>query len=151
VSNRLLYPRTDWSTKDWQLVQVMPSHRLLDDRLRVQGVQAEDISAYQSWAHRLANHVILDDDEARQYYSMELEDWVASRDAAFWRKHHLPDDPALYDEFYFLDFIQARKQLLKIYLQSVLTDEMPKAEAQLQNETVTADAHAEPVNETLGE
>lgn len=146
VSNRLLYQRTDWSNKDWQLVQVIPSHRLLDDRLRVQGVQAEEIRAYQSWAHRLANHVVLSDDEAREYYSMELEDWVTSRNADFWHKHHLPDDPALYDEFNFLDFIQARKQLVKVYLQSVLADEMPKHASLLQQHAESTESRVESVN-----
>lgn len=125
VSACLLYDRTDWSSKDWQTVQVIPSHRLLDERLRVQGVALEEIRVYQSWAHRLANHVILDDAAAREYYSTDLEDWVKTRDAEFLRKHHLPDDPALYDEYSFLDFIQARRQRVKAYLQSVLSDDLP--------------------------
>lgn len=118
----LLYPRSDWSNKDWQVVQVIPSHRLLDDRLRVQGVPAEEIPALQSWAHRMANQMILSDEEASKYYTMDLEDWVASRPAEFWRQHHLPDNPSLYEEFNFLGFIQARKQLLGTHLAQVLAD-----------------------------
>lgn len=121
----LLYDRTDWVEKDWQVVQVMPSHRLLDDRLRVQGVQPEEIPVYQSWAHRLANQVILSDEEAREYYSMDLEDWAASRPLYFWQQHTLPADPALYDEYCFLDLIQARKQLLAERLQRILVDDTP--------------------------
>lgn len=123
----LLYDRTDWSTKDWQVVQVMPSHRLLDDRLRVQGVQPEEIPVYQSWAHRLANQVILNDDEAREYYSMDLEDWVATRTPEFWKHHALPADPALYDEYCFLDLIQARKHLIAERLQQILHNDEPLA------------------------
>lgn len=119
----LAYERTDWSNKDWQIVQIIPSHRLLDDRLRVQGVQPEEIRVYQSWAGRLANQMILSDDEAREYYSMDLEDWVATRSAALFAHHHLPSDPALYDEFCFLDFIQARKQLLSRRLERVLEND----------------------------
>lgn len=123
VSLSLLYPRTDWSAKDWQVVQVIPSHRLLDDRLRVQGVPAEEIAVYQSWAHRLANHVVLNDEEAREYYGSDLEDWAATRSPEFWRKHLLPDDPALYEEFSFLEFVQARKNLLRNRLQALLVDD----------------------------
>lgn len=123
----LLYDRNDWTSKDWQVVQVMPSHRLLDDRLRVQGVQPEEIAAYQSWAHRLANQIILSDEEAREYYSMDLEDWAATRTPEFWQHHTLPSDPALYDEYCFLDLVQARKQLLTQRLQLILHDDLPMA------------------------
>ena len=143
ISACLLYPRTEWHTDDWQLVQVIPSHRLLDDRLRLQGVSPEDIRVYQSWAHRLANHVVLDDEAAREYYSMDLDDWVKTRTSDFWQQHHLPEDPALYDEYNFLDFIQARKQLLKKRLQSVLIDSLPASLADSSADN-SADALAEP-------
>jgi len=120
ITARLLYTRSNWEVKDWQVVQVIPSHRLLDDRLRVQGVPAEQIASYQSWAHRLGNTIVLSDEEAREYYSMDLEDWARTRNAEFFATHHLPDDPALYDEFNFLEFIQARRALIRTYLQTVL-------------------------------
>jgi hypothetical protein len=129
VTACLLYPRTEWLAKDWQLVQVIPSNRLLDDRLRVQGVAAEEIRVYQSWAHRLANYIILDDEAAREYYSMDLEDWVKTRSPDFWRQHHLPDDTGLYDEYRFLEFVQARKRCIGSFLQTVLTVD-PLASAQ---------------------
>lgn len=122
ASLTLLYPRTDWSRKDWQLVQIIPSNRLLDDRLRVQGVPTDEIPAYQSWSNRLVNQMLLTDDEAREYYEADLSDWVATRTPEFWRRHHLPDDPTLYDEFCFLEFVQARKRLILQYLEQVLLD-----------------------------
>lgn len=135
----LLYPRIDWLAKDWQIVQVIPSNRLLDDRLRVQGVGPDDIRAYQSWSHRLANHVILNDDEAKAYYSMDLEDWVHTRSPDFLAAHHLPSDPALYEEFCFLDFIQARRALIKSRLRVVLSDNVQPADPE---STVTIDQPA---------
>ena len=127
VSTCLLYDRMDWLTKDWQTVQVIPSHRLLDDRLRVQGVSPEEIGAYQSWAHRLVNHIVLDDEQAREYYGMDLDDWVRTRPADFFALHHLPDDPALYEEFNFLDFVHARRQLIKMRMQTLLSEEAVRA------------------------
>lgn len=122
IALSLLYPRCDWSVKDWQVIQVVPSHLLLDDRLRVQGVPNEEIGIYQSWAGRLANQMILSDEEAKAYYSMDLEAWARSRTPEFWARHHLPSDPALYEEFAFLEFITARKQLLALHLERVLLD-----------------------------
>lgn len=121
----LLYDRTDWLVKDWQVVQIIPSNRLLDDRLRVQGVALEEILVFQSWANRLANLMILSDEEAKQYYSMDLEQWVASRQPGFWARHCLPDDPTLYEEHRFLDFVQARKSLVAARLATVLVDDIP--------------------------
>mgnify|MGYP001179517206 CR=1 FL=1 len=128
VSLRLLYARTDWSAKDWKVVQVIPSHRLLDDRLQLQGVSDADIRVYQSWANRLANYVVLNDEEAREYYSMDLEDWVRTRTSEFWLVHHLPDNPALYEEFNFLNFVQDRKRRIGAYLENVLKEERNNGE-----------------------
>lgn len=148
---QLLYDRDDWSHKDWQVVQLVPSFRLLEDRLRVQGVQPEEIAVYQSWSMRLANHAILTDDEARDYYSVDFDDWVASRSPDFWAKHHLPSDPALYDEFNFLDFVGARKRLIGQRLGALLQEKEGDApavpEAQIVQEPVltlseTAITHA---------
>ena len=122
IALSLLYSRSDWSVKDWQVIQVVPSHLLLDDRLRVQGVPNEEIGVYQSWAGRIANQMILSDEEAKAYYSMDLEEWALSRQPEFWVRHHLPSDPALYEEFAFLEFITARKQLLALHLERVLLD-----------------------------
>lgn len=134
VALSLLYPRFDWVNKNWQVVQVVPTHLLLDDRLRVQGVLSEEIGVYQSWAGRMANQVILTDDEAKEYYSMDLEDWVLSRKPDFWARHQLPSDPALYEEFAFLEFIQVRKQLLALRLERVLLDD-PEIQQQEQRQT----------------
>lgn len=122
IALSLLYSRCDWSVKNWQVIQVVPSHLLLDDRLRVQGVPNEEIGVYQSWAGRIANQMILSDEEAKAYYSMDLEAWASSRTSEFWARHHLPSDPALYEEFAFLEFITARKQLLALHLERVLLD-----------------------------
>lgn len=124
----LIYDRTDWLAKDWQVVQVFGSNRLLDDRLRVQGLGADEIRACQSWAHRLANHIILSDAEAREFYGMHIDDWVATRPQGFWARHALPDDPSLYEEQRFLDFVQARRRVLKERLQQVLRNGVPTSD-----------------------
>ncbi|MBD5801784.1 hypothetical protein AZOA_12080 [Azoarcus sp. Aa7] len=117
----LLYDRVDWRTESFQLVQIMPSHRLLDERLQAAGVETADIPATQSWASRLANFALMSAEEAREYYQMDFEDWVASRTPADFARHRLPADPALYDEFCFIDFITARRQLIADRMRTLLT------------------------------
>ncbi len=125
----LLYDRTDWSTQKWQIVQIIAKDRLQEDRLRVQGVQADQIAQYQSWEPRLVNHMILSDEEAKDYFAMEREAWLRSRPAGFWRRHHLPSNPVLYEESAFLDFVKARRKLIAQRLGMVLTDVEPAAAA----------------------
>jgi Protein of unknown function DUF262 len=125
----LLYDRTDWSTQQWQIVQIIAKDRLQEDRLRVQGVQADQIAHYQSWEPRLVNHMILSDEEAKDYFAMEREAWLRSRPAGFWRRHHLPSNPVLYEESAFLDFVKARRKLIAQRLGMVLTDVEPAAAA----------------------
>lgn len=117
MSLSLLYRGADTAQERTSMVHVFPPHRLLEERLRTQGVTEGDISAFHSWSARLGNYMLLTEDEARDYYAMDFEDWATSRSADFWTTHHLPNDPALYDEFYFLDFIQARKKLITQRLQ----------------------------------
>ena len=137
----LLYARTDWQNKDWQIVQVIPTQHLLDDRLRVQGVEHEEIKIMQSWVHRLANYVVMTDDEARDYYSMDLEDWVRAQDSEFFGRHHLPDDTSLYAEYNFLDFVQRRRELIRAHLQTTLTDR----QADFRREELSRAFEAQPV------
>lgn len=119
LSLSLLYDCADWSEGDYQLVPIMPSHRLLDERLRVQGVPDSEIPMLQSWAGRLANTCLMSAEEARQYYAVDYDDWVATRTPEFLARHHLPTDLNLYDEYSFLAWIKARRQLIATRLQGI--------------------------------
>ena len=122
---QLLYSRVDWSAGDWQLVQIIPSHRLEEDRLRHKGVASDEIGALQSWSARLGNQMLLSHEEADAYYSMDLGDWVRSRSDEFRQQHCLPDSPELFNELRFLEFLQARRALIRDRLQTVLLDDAP--------------------------
>lgn len=119
LSLTLLYDRADWSEGDYRVVPIMPSHRLLDERLRVQGVPDTQVPQLQSWAGRLANACLMTDEEAKQYYAVDYEDWVATRTPDFLARHHLPADLNLYDEYSFLSWIAARRVLISERLQGI--------------------------------
>lgn len=123
----LLYDRCDWSNDDYRAVSIMPSHRLLDDRLRTQGVSEVHISQMQSWSDRLANACLMSSDEARHYYSLDFEDWVATLTPDFLAQHFLPADLHLYDEYHFLDWIGARRKLIAQRLQNIYELDAPTA------------------------
>ena len=108
----LLYDRTDWSTEQWMVVQVIPSHRLDDDRLLSVGVPIGEVSQFKSWGGLLANCILLTQAESREYHQLDFEDWVTSRTDAWLKEHLLPTNFALYHERCFLDFIKARTALI---------------------------------------
>lgn len=115
----LMYDRSDWSSGDHRIVPIMPSHRLLDDRLRTQGVPDVQISQMQSWSDRLANLCLMSPDESRHYYSLDYEDWVATLTPEFLAQHYLPTDLHLYDEYHFLEWIDARRKIIAQRLQNI--------------------------------
>jgi hypothetical protein len=119
LSLTLLYDRADWSAGDYRVVPIMPSHRLLDERLRVQGVPESQVPQLQSWAGRLANACLMTEDESKQYYAVDFEDWVRTRTPEFLARHHLPSDLNLYDEYTFLSWIGARRALIAERLQGI--------------------------------
>jgi hypothetical protein len=118
----LLYDRTDWTTATWVAVQVIPSHRLDDDRLLSVGVPIGEVTAFKSWHGRLANSVLLTESECREYHQLDFEDWVTSRSDAWLNQHLLPTNSGLYHERSVLDFVKARSTLISARL-STLFDE----------------------------
>lgn len=119
VCMSLLYDRSDWTDDEYRIVPVMPSHRLLDDRLRTQGVPEVQIPQLQSWVNRLGNACLMTADEARHYYAMDFEDWVATLTPDFLARHHLPDNLSLYDEYHFLQWIGVRRERIAQRLQGL--------------------------------
>lgn len=126
----LLYDRVDWKTEGFQLVQIMPSHRLLDERLQAAGLTEMEIPVAQNWASKLANFALMSETEAREYYQMDFEDWVATRTPDQFAKHLLPSDPALYDEYSFIDFVTARRLLITERLRNLFSGAAPAPTAQ---------------------
>jgi hypothetical protein len=108
----LMHDRTDWSAEVWMAVQVIPPHRLDEDRLLAVGVPTGEVAEFKSWGSRLANCVLLTQAEAREYHQLDFEDWVTSRTDVWLNEHLLPTNLALYHERCFLDFIKARTALI---------------------------------------
>lgn len=97
------------------LVQV----RYLDPKyLRSTGVQEALIPPMQRLIDTLELAVALTDDERRDYYARDFEDWIASRPDTFFATHCLPADRSLYRLDRLLDLAQARRRLLAEALQA---------------------------------
>lgn len=115
----LLYDRSDWSDDDYQIVAIMPAHRLHNDRLHAQGILDVEIAKMQSWTDRLANLCLMTAEESRHYHSLDFEDWVATLTPDFVARHHLPADRDLYAECHFLTWIATRRDLIAQRMQAL--------------------------------
>lgn len=112
----LLYDRTDWSSEQYVVVQIIPAHRLEDERLLAVGVPVGEISQFKSWSSRLANCVLMTQSEARDYHQLDFEDWITSRSDTWLKEHSLPGNFSLYHERCFLDLIKTRIELIAVRL-----------------------------------
>lgn len=108
------------------VVQVIPSHRLDDDRLLSVGVPIGEVSQFKSWGSLLANCVLLTQAETREYHQLDFEDWVTSRTDEWLKEHMLPTNFSLYHERCFLDFIKARTALIGERLSSLFEVSTPQ-------------------------
>lgn len=139
----LLYDRLNFRDTTYQIVQIMPPHRLLDARLQAAGLADFEIPVVQSWAGKVANHVLMNEDEARQYYEMDFDDWVRTRSQEFFRRHLLPDNPMQYDEYSFLDFIAARSKLISerlgsLFVETIAMDSETRSIGEVDDEELVA-------------
>jgi hypothetical protein len=119
----LLYDRTDWSSEQWVVVQIIPAHRLDDERLLAVGVPVSEVSLFKSWGARLANCVLMSQSEAREYHQLDFEDWITSRSDAWLKEHSLPSNFSLYHERCFLDLIKARTELIAARLNRLFAEQ----------------------------
>jgi hypothetical protein len=119
----LLYDRTDWSSEQWVMVQIIPAHRLDDERLLAVGVPVSEVSLFKSWGTRLANCVLMPQTEAREYHQLDFEDWITSRSDAWLKEHSLPSNFSLYHERCFLDLIKARTELIAARLNHLFAEQ----------------------------
>ena len=115
----LLYDRSDWSDDEYQIVAVMPSHRLHHDRLHAQGVLDAEINQMQSESNCLINLCLMTSEESQHYHALDFEDWVATLTPDFVARHHLPADRDLYAECHFLTWIDARRDLIAQRLRAI--------------------------------
>lgn len=118
----LLYDRTDWTTEQWAVVKIIPTHRLEDERLLALGVPVGEVSQFKSWGSRLANCVLMTQSELREYHQLDFEDWIMSRSDAWLKEHSLPENRSLYHERCFLDLVKARTELIAARLKHLFNE-----------------------------
>lgn len=108
----LIYPGRDWKDKTFNEDHIYPQASFRTKELRKRGLSDEVIVQYQSVYNSIANLELLEDSENKSKNATPFDEWIKSRDANFKARHLIPEMED-YDYDHFLEFIEARRELIK--------------------------------------
>lgn len=108
----LIYPGRDWKDKTFNEDHIYPQASFRTKELRKRGLSDEVIEQYQSFYNSIANLELLEDSENKSKNATPFDEWIKSRDANFKARHLIPEmEDYGYDHF--IEFIEARRELIK--------------------------------------
>ena len=108
----LIYPGRDWKDKTFNEDHIYPQASFRTKELRKRGLSDEVIEQYQSVYNSIANLELLEDSENKSKNATPFDEWIKSRDANFKARHLIPEmEDYGYDHF--IEFIEARRKLIK--------------------------------------
>lgn len=108
----LIYPGRDWKDKTFNEDHIYPQVSFRTKELRKRGLSDEVIEQYQSVYNSIANLELLEDSENKSKNATPFDEWIKSRDANFKARHLIPEmEDYGYDHF--IEFIEARRKLIK--------------------------------------
>lgn len=114
----LFYPGRDWKDRRFQEDHIFPYSRIQRKDLRKLGYDDEKVERYLQLRDTICNLELLGEEENNNKRAKQFEDWVATRDENFKKRHLIPEmDSYSMDEFE--AFIEARKPLLKAALKEI--------------------------------
>jgi uncharacterized protein with ParB-like and HNH nuclease domain len=108
----LLYEESGWGTMTVHQDHIFPQNLFRPKNLGTIGLDKNSIDKYVSKMKSLANLQLLPADENAEKQDKPFEEWIATRDSGFKKRHLIPDDPNLWKLDRFEDFIAAREVLI---------------------------------------
>ena len=108
----LIYPGRDWKDKTFNEDHIYPQASFRTKDLRKRGFSDDVIEKYQVVYNSIANLELLEDSENKSKNATPFDQWIKSRDKNFRSRHLIPEmDDYGYDHF--MEFIEARRKLIK--------------------------------------
>lgn len=107
----LLYPDRDWKDAVFHEDHIFPQSEFQVRTLRRRGYDDSRIQRYLAYFNLLPNLQLLTESENLAKNATPFDEWISSRDAAFKKRHLIPDLPA-YSFDSFEDFVSARTDLI---------------------------------------
>ncbi len=114
----LLYPDRDWKDTSFHEDHIFPAADFSLRTLRNRGYDDQRVQHYQSLFNTVVNLELLTDTENLSKNATPFEEWIATRDDGFKKRHLIPELNS-YELDAFENFIGARKKLLVKQLKAI--------------------------------
>jgi hypothetical protein len=114
----LLYPDRDWKDAVFHEDHIFPQSEFKVGALKKRGYDEVKVHSYVSKCNILSNLQLLTDSENLSKNATPFDEWIRTRDAAFRRRHLIPDLPT-YGFDSFEEFSNAREALVVAALKAL--------------------------------
>ena len=122
----LLYDECGWGTMSYQ-----QDHLFAQSLFKYDELSSAGKADWYLRRDKLPNLALLLAEENQSKSKQPIEEWLATRDESFRKRHLLPADPALYKFEKFAEFMDARATLIRSRLKVFFSDlEIPEEEGQ---------------------
>ena len=115
----LLYEESGWGTMTVHQDHIFSQSLFRPKNLEAIGLDKNSGDRYRSKMNCLGNLQLLLADENTAKQDKPFEEWIATRDNGFKKRHLIPDDPNLWKLDRFEDFIKAREELIATRLKKL--------------------------------
>lgn len=116
----MLYDSRRSPSSRYHVDHIIPLAAVSEKALRERGVASPLIKRIRSGINRLGNLQLLIERENLGKSDSDLPSWLRTRDATYFEQHLIPRDPELWEPDRFLDFIDAREDLIRNALKRFL-------------------------------
>jgi Protein of unknown function (DUF1524) len=117
----LLYDENKWGNSGYHQDHIFPQAIFSTKHMSSIGLSSDQQKRYLELMHRIGNLQLLLPQENLEKSNQDFECWLASRDPSFRRRHLIPDDNHLLSFDHFEEFIDAREELIRKHLTTVLS------------------------------
>lgn len=114
----LLYPNRDWKGEVFNEDHIFPKSMFEVKKLRALGYDQLRIEQYQRYYNTIVNLELINETENKSKNATSFDEWIRNKDSAFKKRHFIPEMDN-YDFDHFLDFAEARKNLLMDFLRNL--------------------------------
>lgn len=116
----LLYEQHDFGNIQYHQDHIFPSNLLETEKLVERGIDPDKAVEFEERADTFANLQLLTGRENEAKQDKPFDEWITTRDEAFYERHLIPDEPEYYKLENFDKFVETRGKLIKETLSSVL-------------------------------
>jgi hypothetical protein len=109
----ILFDEAGWGTMSYHQDHIFPSDLFKRKNLEKAGIDGDAAERMEELKNRIGNLTLLIATENIEKSNTPFNEWLPTRDAAFKKRHLIPDDPALYKLERFEEFLSAREELIK--------------------------------------